>query len=1277
MVQQSTIFPIYLRTEYRDSNALNRFQSDAQRAAQAAKREFQGVGSALEEALSRPRTAAGSLDLGIDELRELQRQQQAAAIGARELAEATRRAATASGQFDGALSKSTRATFELANAEEASNREMIERIQLLERIQAELNQSASATDALSAANRRGARSAGAIRNASVQAGQQLQDITVQLEAGTRATTVFSQQVPQLAFALSGLRDSTNATQRRIGALATFLSGPWGAAIFAGTAVLGPYIASLFQSGEAADEATDKTFNFVDGLDVLRISANDAKSAIDQLSGSLRSAIDLQGDFIRGEIAIARQAATALQTQIDADQAELGRLRQERRGPGATLLPEFFGPSAQDRVRERELADRLERNRALLPGALDAAAQASIAEANRNLAESADPLLRQINNIDDAIARLNRRREQTVIADDPLRDGNVSQADFERQLGRLAQERAALEEQQREQRRSSRSGGSRGDREARRAAREAEQLGRFGDQTEERVTRIADKYSEQTRLIQQSLQATRELDTIIVETNRRMAEATKLTAAQRDQFIGIRDAAEDAKTVIEEALERPFEDLRLESERRLEIDRLLAQGRVDEAAALQEVVRIEQQFGEEVRLRAQVEGLILQGRNEEAAVLARFVEQYADLKDEARLRVIEEQQLVRLYQDQAEVFETQIDAVRTIRSDLQAILSGRDADLIGNFRQALRDIQGARLFEDLFGESFRAIEDELRSSSPQGRANEDYRRAVEKTAETTEAANLALEGFTDAVNRASAGISGAAANDNGLGNEIFVSGQRVKNVGIEPRSIEALADRFAAGIVTPLTKELEDLLGPRFAAQLGTVLTGALSGLVRGGSPGAVLGGLGGLSSEIFGPKAGITRDLGAALSGAASGTSIAGLSNVLGLGGSTSGAQIGGAVGGLLSKVIPGGDIIGAVAGNFLGSVFGGTKRGSAILNGSEITGFFGNSSSRKEAASGLGGSVLEAVNRIAEELGASVNSAAGSVSIGVRKDSINVDPQGRGFTKTSKFPDIRAFGDDAEAAIAFAVQDLINDGVISGLSASENRLLRAGNDIEAALQDVLDFRGVFDRLAELRDPLGFAIDQLNDEFEDLIDLFERAGASSEEFAELEELYNLERAQAIEEATDRVVSSLQSLLSDLTIGDNGLSLRTRRANALGDFNDLAARVQAGDSTAFDEFADISRQLLDIERQLFGSTQSYFDRLAQVTALTDRAIGEQTNVTSIAEARSSPFDDQLRIDRSIDIQTVELSNRLDQLNRNFLAFAERGSVSGGSIGFAEPRRFANF
>ena len=90
-------------------------------------------------------------------------------------------------------------------------------------------------------------------------------------------------------------------------------------------------------------------------------------------------------------------------------------------------------------------------------------------------------------------------------------------------------------------------------------------------------------------------------------------------------------------------------------------------------------------------------------------------------------------------------------------------------------------------------------------------------------------------------------------------------------------------------------------------------------------------------------------------------------------------------------------------------------------------------------------------------------------------------------------------FGTDQAAAIKFAIQAALQDGVISGIRESTRRILAAGKDLDAQLQKALDFEGVFTQLKQYTDPVGAAIDALDKQFAYLRSVFAEAGASTEE----------------------------------------------------------------------------------------------------------------------------------------------------------------------------------
>lgn len=254
-----------------------------------------------------------------------------------------------------------------------------------------------------------------------------------------------------------------------------------------------------------------------------------------------------------------------------------------------------------------------------------------------------------------------------------------------------------------------------------------------------------------------------------------------------------------------------------------------------------------------------------------------------------------------------------------------------------------------------------------------------------------------------------------------------------------------------------------------------------------------------------------------------------------GAAGSALGGSIGGAIGGKLGEkflekgldsVFKGlggfAGPIGSIAGGLLGGIIGGmvksTPRASAtietISGNAMVSSVRGNKSQLKQMAEGLAGSVVNGLQKIAEEFSGTIADGL-KISIGVRKKTFRVDPLGLGRTKG-----MIAF-DTEEEAIRYAIKLALERGAIEGIRQSTQNLLQAGDDLEAALQEAMDFEGVFDRLLEKTDPLTHGLKELDKEFERLNKIFEKAGATTEEYAELQRLYDLERADILKEEQQR------------------------------------------------------------------------------------------------------------------------------------------------------------
>ena len=421
--------------------------------------------------------------------------------------------------------------------------------------------------------------------------------------------------------------------------------------------------------------------------------------------------------------------------------------------------------------------------------------------------------------------------------------------------------------------------------------------------------------------------------------------------------------------------------------------------------------------------------------------------------------------------------------------------------------------------------------------------------------------------------------------------------------------------------------------------------------------------------DVFGGSGSFARTMGKLLEGA--GLGIAGSTMVFGQRGNNMGALVGGVLGNSLgsslgsslskgaSKLLGGalgplGAIAGGVLGGLVGKLFSSTKKGSTTISGSGITS--SGNAEMSSATAGIGGGVQSALSRIAEALGGDVGNY--SVAIGKRSSGYyKVSASGNAAATVAKKPtsDIIYNGKDEAEALRAALLNALQDGAIKGIREGSQRLLKAGKDFDAALKKAVDFESVFTRLKAYTDPVGAALDTLDKEFSRLKNVFAEAGASAEEYADLTKLYELERAKTLDEAMQRVAGSLRSLLDDLNMGDMGLSLRDRRASALSAYTPLADRVRSGDTTAYAAYDQAARTLLDLTRQIDGSTGGYFSLFEEVRGLSQTQYDAQRRIADEAAGRSALLSAQQQTVTAIDAQTLALADilngQLSALNEN--------------------------
>ena len=1079
---QGQQFPIFIvaRTDPNQrafDDFVNRAGDAGTRAANAMTRNLSGVRDTVAQALSLPRNSFGSLDLNITQLKQMELELEAVAKATREYALATKSAAIGSGETTRSRNQEIRSAFELARVEEENLAQLRTKIRIMDQVQTELNQTASATDRVVAANRRGTSENGSVINglraqrvASLQLGQQLQDMTIQYQMGTNGLTIFSQQVPQAAFALSGLKDSSDDTLSKIGDFATFLSGPWGAAIFAATAVLGPFILKMFDAGSALSQTNEE---------MQKVTM--ASSGLADAQGVLGDMFDLATGKIKDQNEILRLNAQLKSAQLRADseaRAESSKKQFESiSGGGYSMFSDFSASGESEakgykRLRElKKIADDVTRGRmspssaagwaqkfdfsglpvtraeflqAIADRVGSEASKATADAIDRSLAGSVlDPSLRrqdsgrssrsglygreidsttarqiaqsagfQVNSADRTLGQQQRLYDQWVAAgkpkDNPVAVPNANaphvrgsaldiqfgagvspesiRKAFDAEGVRLTK---ILKERGHYHIEWSTKGSDKAIREAERVAeaakRHSEAIDRLADSSSERVSRINEAFDEQPKLIDRANQATRELDRTMADLEDKLVNDATLTDQQRENMAKTYAEAVKAKATIQDALVRPFRELREESERRLQVETLLTQGREDEARALQEIWRLESTLGPLTEKRkAEILGIV---RNER------------EVTEELRRR----QEIIGQY----------LEATRSVKQELVSIFSGQGS--FANFGKIFKQLNSQILVEKLFGGALRDFDKWIKGQSGLG-------DSVDYLASETDRGAGAVKTFADVVldqarrianpgpaggslqrefDATFAGAGGfvsaggnvisswlSAVNDNTA--ELVVTGKRLTGVS---KSIETnlSPEQWAKKLSGTMADSALAAFGIKSKTLQG-ILGGALYGNMTGGPVGAVLGGLQGIP----GLSSGLSGVLDNGVSGARNSQLIQGLAASVGIRLNGTGSSIGGAAGGMIGGIWgpageQAGSAIGSILGGIFGKLFGKRPRGAAEVSNSSVFAHT-NDSGLTSSTNDWGGAVQSAVSRIADALGVNVGNY--SIGLGRYRDYYQVSTQ-------------------------------------------------------------------------------------------------------------------------------------------------------------------------------------------------------------------------------------------------------------------------------------------
>jgi hypothetical protein len=1100
-------------------------------------------------------------------------------------------------------------------------------------------------------------------------GQQFQDMGLMMtmsgfsaESALRAISV---QAGQTAIAVEQM-----GVNGAIGRTAAFLGSPLGAVILTATMVLTPFVAKLFEAGDAADESRKRLEGAASAAD----SYGDAQSmlgkVIDLTTGKLKTqnSVLIQSIRLQSQLNLL-EAQKAIDKATGADKLPLVAGAAGSAGVlglGGGNIDAAVSANATIGAQQREL-DRL---KAALTGAIgnDALAQAN-----------PEQYARAVNGqLDTTIGRLDKLATGGKFAGKSLIDVKtelLSLATLATNKSAALQSLAVLD------------GGKPGDdltpyeRETQKRTRKpASTTARdeFGRDAADRIDSITAAFDDTPAAVQQADKAIRQLDDLIDDLGRKKpvnfealiasaqdakqvvqagllqslsdaykapetmaqkaAPALDLIAGRIDQlsrqkplgFEKLIADAEAARAVIEEGINRPYTEFLSTQEESLAILQLQARGQDDQAEALRTILSLERQLGP---LRDEQKDAILgsvqalRAERREVEILREETQKYIDA-----LSSIEG-----IVSDASQAF---------VRGDLGQILKSPEKLL-----DAFATLKGQQLFDDLFAGVFRDLQDQVNGTSIVRDASARMAGAVDQVTAATGRTTKALDALTRSAEQA--GTVGGVAS---------VSGQFPGSLesGIAAAAASALAGVGGgiSGGLAGLVDAADEIVvtGRRNAASnpedliaksIGGVAT-SVAGLLTNSETAKKIGGkIGEFAAD--------------GIQGAATGTMVAGISNALGIKMNSTGSQVGGAIGSVTG--IPGGSIIGSVLGGLVGNLFSSPKSGTAALTGQGDAQVSGNAGSAKSAATSLAGQVQSGIEQIADQLGGALGNYSVSIGTFDGKYRVNTNATSKSLNYNNfNNSTLKDFGKDGEAeAVAYAIQDAIKDGAVKGLSSAVQQALRSSSDIDDALEEAL-------AVSDVEQLLGGTLGELTQSFKsfetEAADRLRIARQYGLDVVEAEKVNAKERLALTDELMAQQVGSLQSLVDQMTSGSlyEGSSVDQRTA-VLEAIAQAETDMNNGVEGAADTLASLYEQLNSVSKEVYGTTGGYAVDRAAILDQARAAIAKANADITAAQAKAS--DPALATtNAALDENNDQNARMIDAIERNN-ALLEKALASGGT------------
>lgn len=788
-----------------------------------------------------------------------------------------------------------------------------------------------------------------------------------------------------------------------------------------------------------------------------------------------------------------------------------------------------------------------------------------------------------------------------------------------------------------------------------AAKAERELQQTLDRTDKRTDILA-RYDEEPKALDRAARDARELRQMVGETMNGIAQITKENPLGKGIYT--QEMADADARRIEEGVRKPIRDLIRDQQRQMDLGQLILSGYEDEAAALERALQLQDSIGKVTR------------------------EEYQQLLDNERAQ----RRINDAIESRKRVTDLIVNQAQVARDTFEELLMGgslKDAgkQIIANIQR----IEVRKITERLFAGADEKVRSLIQGQDGVERAVSLLEKNATRASTGTEMLATATEKAAQRIEQATAGLAGTGGAGKLIGSPTTSSGLlgMVSNVTSSAVKQSAKSSGSAVGTVLKGVLGVSASFGVGKSSNSGSKLpipsndeiivigsksvkraqdAAGIGGLPSGGKVyDTIFSGFGDALDGIFktdGFFKKIGGSVGQAFQGAGTGMMASSFAKALGIKQSATGAAIGGAVG---NFVLPGiGGAIGGLIGGTIGGLFKKTPKGSTVITGMGDSGYTvsGNKAAVRENLTGSAKSVQQGLQEIADQLGADIG--AFNVSIGEYKGWYRVSASGSSSVGSKKYPkkagsDLLYDGQDQGAAIQAAILNAIQDGAIKGISEASRRILASGQDLNKALNKALMIESIPKRLMQLTDPVKYAVTTLNEEFATMIAALKEGGATAQQYADAQKLYELERAQAIEQATQQATAAIQAFLDEMTGGSSSpLNKRTVYTNAQTKLDSFRADIAAGKSVDQNELLTAAKNFQDASRALFGSGANFFTDFESLRTLLTQA-RDNAGGTGVTDLPGSPFANDNAVQAALaslngatNTQTNVLAGKLDAI-----------------------------